>query len=214
MNSQVEVFEGEADVVRELAALQAALTVEGLLQVLGAGVLAQGQTTPNDSPCWRGAQPRGYMIRAIRDWLCPLGWDKSDVSNLALVEHRAAGIAIAITPGDHNTGLPGHNPKSRTPRGEVTIGKVELNQMSFMEQLLGPDAVRNSSRLWVFLFNIQNDIARAELSFPLAVGDDDRIVAWRTRLLLPNIQFGRPDIQVRPEDEPLPDVQVRRKAKE
>lgn len=215
MKTQALVFdEGDSD--RELAALHPDLTSKGFGEVLQAGVVALADTTDNDSPCWRGGQPRGFMIRKLRDWLCPKeGWTKSDTLNLALVENARAGISIAITPGDSNTGRRGtEDPKSRNPRGEVTIGRVALNQMTLFDQFDGPGRVIKPSKLYVFLFNInfRDGIATSEVSLPYAVGSDDRIVGWSKRILVPKIDLSAPMLSGSlPEDEPAEDVAVHRK---
>ena len=95
----------------------------------------------------------------------------------------------------------------------MTIGRVQLNQMCFLEELMGPQDARKHPRLWVFLFDLEDDAAYGEISLPMAVGDDDRIIAWSKRILLPKIDLSGPELGSRPEDEPLSDVQVRRKLK-
>jgi hypothetical protein len=168
--------------------LHPTLSSERLLRVVAYGVAHIRDCTENDPPTGAGFIGWDKTIRALRDELAPLGWTRSNSKNFALTIAPADEFAIAVAAGDRFTGDPSApiDPATKREKGAVTAEAVAINQLGLWN--IQPNFPRPYSTLptWYLLYHLDEITGefRAELSFPLRVAADGRIVAWRERIIL------------------------------
>jgi hypothetical protein len=214
----------EAQVVKGLAAeerlAEMGLDRDRLLEVVEQGQMAVVSCTANHPPFVPSLWGWGETVRALREYLLPLGWFRSDTKNYSLVINPSKRCAIAVATGNEGTGLEDASPATKTPKGPNTIGAIVQNQQLNMFYApdkdateLDPDNVDGEQQLtWVLLIHRGLAEVRCELSLPVSIGDDGRIDGWRERIIVGSLSTGGADVEIVPPVTPDITVDVRRRA--
>jgi hypothetical protein len=96
------------------------------------------------------------------------------------------------------------------------VNAKQLGLFEALENVPAPAAPAHVEQVeratWILLFHRAGDETRAELSLPVAFGEDDRVTAWRERIILGPIPRDRQLLRIQPPDLPDLDVQVKRRA--
>lgn len=190
------------------------VTEQGLSDAVRRGYLAYSNCTANHPPLIPGIWAWGETVRALREYLLPLGWTRSDEDNYSLVINPSGEIAIAVATGDEETGRAEASPSTKAPKGPNTIDAIAANQLQlnlFAESPPFPAPARSSDArdekvTWILLIYRATSEVRCELSLPSSIGTDGRIDGWRERILLGSIPLDSEFVEVaRPA---LPDITV------
>lgn len=143
-----------------------------------------------------GVAAWGEAVCALREALCPLGWESINEQNLPMVVDPTGKIAIVVNSGDHDTGRSFGNPRTSHPKGERTRMAVleNLGQANLFESLSDNANLQRSGhrQTWILLV-FRDDVAmevRSELSRPITMDDTDCIDGWTDRIILEKIRFG------------------------
>lgn len=164
-----------------------------LQRVLTAGWLAQQSCTKDDPLGYPGIHRWGVMTRTLRQELRPRGWVASDDASLAVALAPDGTLAICVSTGDAGTGRSDRTPATKYRKGVATLCAVEINRAQL--DLFGIHAVRDSEKIsgpitWILLSDLKDGVVFAELSLPLAVGDDGRVDTWKERIIFPALTLG------------------------
>lgn len=156
------------------------------------GLASASECTENDVPMAKGFTAWMKTVRALRDQLCPLGFQKDDRANFSTVIDPTDSFAIAVAAGDAFTGCEGkHQPSTVTERGPMTRAAVEKNRQLHLGDVAEefrqykPLPPRETLETWYLLYfeDPETHEIRAELSLPNQMAGD-RIVSWLERILL------------------------------
>ena len=192
---------------------------ERLRDVVRRGYLAYATCTENHPRFIRGIWAWAETVRALREYLMPLGWQRSDDNNYSLAIDPSDDIAIAVATGDEGTGREEMSPTTKTPKGPNTVEAVTNNQFSFEFAEVAyrkgpePEADTNKERAtWILLlFRASNEV-RCEISLPSSIGPDGKIDGWTERILLRPIPLDGDSVKVAPPTQPDIVVEVKRRA--
>jgi len=205
------------DVRNRLAEL--GLEEESLQDVVRQGYVAFIDCTANHPPLIPAIWAWGETVRALREYLLPIGWNRSDENNYSLVIDPSGRVAIAVATGDEGTGQADAIPSNKAPKGSNTIGAVNVNQLELdlpVESLPAPARPpdRSDARVtWVLLMHRALDEVRCELSLPSSMGTDGHIDGWCERILLSSIPLDDDMAEViPPPTTPDISIDVRRRA--
>lgn len=180
------------DRLRELGLDQAKLA-----EVVRRGYYQFITCTPNDPPLFPGFSAWAMTVRALREYLVPEGWRRSDENNYSLVINDGATVAIAVSTGDDATGQADRNPSTKSSKGPSTIDAVSANriQLSLFADLPALPAsarapARDSSWItWILLVHRSTNEVRCELSLPSSMGEDGRVDEWQERIILGSLSL-------------------------
>ena len=177
------------DVRSRLAEL--GLEEEPLKDAVRRGQLAFLSCTPNHPRPFPGMSAWAETVCALREYVIPLGWYRSNEKNYALAVDSARTTAIAVATGNDGTGRADATPSTNARKGPSTLEAVAVNQFqfSFMAEYQVPSkdapSDENGHRTtWFLLIHRASKEVRCELSLPISIGEDGRIDAWRERILL------------------------------
>lgn len=185
----------EPDEVKEALALLG-LEATQLWDPVMMGEAARNTCTANDPPSFPGQFAHSRTVRGLREILLPLGWKRNNDKNFSTVVSPDGSFRIAVATGDKNVGEPSVNPKTKNPKGplmEEAVGTNDLQGELFPELIplatLRDDAtveapIGDDCLTWILLFFRAEKEIRAELSLPVNIGEDMRVDAWGTRILL------------------------------
>lgn len=158
--------------------------------------LSERQTrTPLHPASYPGTTQWAETIAALRMLLIPSGWSPSEVRNYPRVISPNARIAIAVATGELETGEPGPlGPRIKHPKGAETRNAVETNYQQlnlFQEDDPEPiaDLVEPLLQTWILMLATDAHQLSYELSLPLSLGADGRIVSWAERIIFPAIEI-------------------------
>lgn len=195
------------------------LEEEPLRDVGRRGYLAYITCTANHPPLIPSIWAWGETVRALREYVIPIGWRRSDENNYSVVIDSAGRIAIAVATGDAGTGLPDAFPSNKARKGPSTIGAITANQLQlgFMAQepVPAPAKPANPSDAlvtWVLLIHRATNEVRCELSLPSSMALDGHIDGWGERILLGAIPLDGDLVEVVPPTQPDITVEVKRRA--
>lgn len=168
------------------------LEAERLRDVVRRGHLAFLTCTENHPPFVTGIWAWAETVRALREYVLPLGWRRSDENSYSVVIDPSDELAIAVATGDESTGQAGQFPTTKTPKGPITIDIVESNQFQLAlfssptsKSAPVAEPEEDAKRLtWMLLIHRAKDEVRCELSLPSSMGADGRPNAWGERILL------------------------------
>jgi hypothetical protein len=147
----------------------------------------------------------------IRALLIPHGWVPRDPQNQPRIVSGDDQLAITVSSGTPDSGVPHGNPQTRNDKGAQTAGSVNFNarQLALFPVTEAEGYVRTprtaaGNQLWILLYFIDFDAheVRLELSQPTAMSDADKVSGWSTRFILPPLKFG-PEWDDRVRDEGL-----------
>lgn len=213
-HSDVDLHFDVFAIERRLAAV--GLTVDVLLDAVRAGYFARSACSELDPPMYPGQTMWAHTVRRLRQGTAPLGWKPDSASNYC-VALSPQGIAIAVATGDSNTGRIDATPSTSSPKGPCTLEAVAANQLVLD---LGPPNGESLAQTpdvperqtWLLLIHLDQSEVRSELSLPLSLDDQDRVIGWRERIILPSIDFDPDQIELPTDDTPDIDIAVRRRA--
>ncbi len=179
---------------------------------------AFNQVTPNDAVCAAGFYSYLTGVRALRDVVCPKGWERLRENNLEITRNPENGVALLVSSGDINTGNKNKTPKTKNPKGEGTKKIVSQNSdgchlwPEFDEKHTKEVSV---GQYWYFLYcvDLNKKQMRTEISLP--VGKDffgSRIDDWKIRIIPPAIDFEPSVVITNPEFAETFDFEIRRKS--
>jgi hypothetical protein len=172
----------------------AELGVEGdaLLEAAQRGLAAAESFTSNHPSIAPGFMAWAETICALREALLPKNWERVDDGNLPLTVNASGTVAITVATGDEETGREAGNPCTKSKKGPRVASAVAANQMQLFPVPVNLANTPATGRVtWLLL--IHRDYGarelRAELSRPIAMGDDDRVDGWAERILLGAVPF-------------------------
>lgn len=185
------------------------------------GQLAFLSCTPNHPPPFPGMSAWAETVCALREYVIPLGWLRSNDNNYALAVARDGLTAIAVATGNDGTGRLDATPSTNARKGPSTWEAVIVNQLqfSFMDEPPTPashaSSDQNNHRMtWILLIHRAENEVRCELSLPISIAEDGYIDDWRERILLGSIPLDGDLAAAIPSSPMLPDIaiDVRRRA--
>lgn len=156
-------------------------------------VAAHNQTTIYDAVSAGGQYAYLAFVRALRDILCPKGWEPYIQNNLEMVVNPENNISIIVSSGNKDTGNKNGHPKTKNPKGDQTRRVVSFNARQFrlptMEYRV-KDISNNKT--WMLLYHIDTKKAQMhlELSLPIKMDlENMRVHGWYQRTILSRIDF-------------------------
>lgn len=206
-----------SDVRNRLAEL--GLEEEPLRDVVRRGYLAYITCTANHPPLIPAIWAWGETVRALREYVIPIRWRRSDENNYSVVIDPAGRVAIAVATGDDGTGRADASPSTKAPKGPSTVGAVIANQLqlNFMDpeplpapaKPVDPDDERVT---WVLLIHRAMNEVRCELSLPSSMAADGHIDGWSERILLGAVPLDGDLVEIVPPTSPDITINVKRRA--
>lgn len=200
------IFDGP-EAPRRLRALN--LTLEGLGEVVRQGEYARAEATDHDPITAGGFDAYRYRVRGLRDVFCPLGWLVERDRNLEMIRSACGKRSIITRAGDNGVGLRGAHPQPKRFIGEVTANAVHANSnLLFHPDWLNvaPTTVPDHETWMLLVYRANdNDIVRSELSLPTETVNNERVLGWAERILLPDIDLSDPTPR-KSEYEPEPEI--------
>lgn len=202
-----------SDVDAALARL--GLSRRPLLDAVAGGYLERASCTANDAPQIPGLVQWGRTLRVLREQLLATGWVRSDRGGYSTVVNDEGSIAIAVASGDDNTGYKDASPTTRSDKGPRTAAAVKENAdqpyLPGLEPV--PALVSDSERsTWLLLYCADSAELRCELSLPVEMDDDGRVLVWRERIILSAQPLDPAPEVPKPDFGPETDVDVKRRA--
>ncbi|MEJ0003786.1 MAG: hypothetical protein WDN30_09790 [Pararobbsia sp.] len=202
---------------------QLGLEEDRIAQIVKRGYVAFASCTPNDPPLYPGFSAWATMVRALREYLLPEGWERCDENNYSLVINPAGNVAIAVATGDDATGRADTQPTTKSSKGPSTVEAVISNQVQLdfgfplieVPETMRPASSEEQRMTWILLVHRARGEVRCELSLPTSMGVDGRVDGWRERIILGAIPTD-PDLMEitppTPPDQPDIHVDVKRRA--
>ena len=173
------------EILDSLRMLGRGLTVEVLEEAIKTGEIARDGSTKNDPPSTPGYLAWSATVRALRDLLIPVGWERNDDQNYSTIVSPAKDVAIAVATGNDGTGDPDKEANTKYPRGTATQARVDMNAYMFTLWEPTPDEVATENRLtWMLLKKRVGDTVHAELSLPATMTKDGFVETWDTRIFI------------------------------
>jgi hypothetical protein len=188
-----------------------------IAEIVERGYVAFASCTLNDPPLYPGFSAWATMVRALREYLLPLGWERSDENNYSLVINPDGAVAIAVATGDDATGQAGFQPATKSSKGPSTAGAVTSNQLQLdlifppiEVPVLARSSASEAQRMtWILLVHRAQGEVRCELSLPTSMGPDGRVDGWQERIILGAIPTDPEVLEITPLTPPhQPDVNV------
>ncbi|AMP74354.1 hypothetical protein RALBFv3_09370 [Ralstonia solanacearum] len=194
-----------------------------LAEIVKRGYVAFASCTPNDPPLYPGFSAWAAMVRALREYLLPEGWERCNDNNYSLVINPAGNVAIAVATGDDATGRKDTQPTTKSSKGPSTAEAVTSNQLQLdfgFPLIEVPEPARSVSSeeqrmTWILLVHRAQGEVRCELSLPTSMGMDGRVDGWRERIILGAIPTDPDTVEITPPlppDQPDINVDVKRRA--
>jgi hypothetical protein len=195
------------------------LEEEPLRDVVRRGYLAYITCTANHPRMIPGIWAWGETVRALREYLLPLEWCRSEDSNYSVVIDPSGHMAIAVATGDQGTGRANATPTTNCPKGPCTVEAVVANQLQFgfMESQQPPTAPHTSDQhpdrfTWLLLIHRAKEEVRCELSLPASIGSGGHVDGWIERILLGAVPVDGDELDVVPPALPDITIDVKRRA--
>lgn len=210
------VISAPEDVDAKLNAL--GLSAKILRDAAKAGEIARSGCTANDPVIMAGILAWGKTIRALREFLIPLGWHRANDRGLPVVVNGVGSLALAVATGDEGTGDPDGAPRTKHRKGPATVAVVDRNNrqlklpFDFGDIDASEEDIDGGAITWHLLLSRTSDDVRCELALPEAFDDTGRVVTWRERIVLPPIGLDPEPPVVTPSSEPDIDIPIARRA--
>lgn len=205
----------------DVADVRSRLAELGLEETSIAGVVQRGygvfiSATANDPPLFPGFAAWAQMVRALREYLLPQQWERSDENNYSLVINPAGTVAIAVATGDDATGNSSASPTTKSSKGPSTVEAVTSNQFQLSLDFppvpvpapARPTDTDDKRMTWILLVHRATNEVRCELSLPRSMGPDGRISSWQERIILGSISVDPEAFEITPPRQPLPEINV------
>jgi hypothetical protein len=189
------ILRTKAEVAYRLAELGLPETL--LREAVSVGIVGWLSCTQNHPASFSGIYAWAETIRALRDRLLLLGWERLNDRNLPLTVNPATKVAITASSGDECTGIENLNPRSRNSKGNATRELATSNALQlglFADMTESPEALVEEAENWdTWLLLSYRDLraqtVRYELSRPINIGVDGRVDGWNERIILGEIPF-------------------------
>ena len=196
--------------VGPLVMRQFGLTLTELQGVADAAYRAFVQVSALHPKGFNGTSAWAEATSHLRATLIPKGWKPTDPQGQPRIVSKGGKLAITVSSGNSDTGVPERIPQTRNDKGSQTAGNVEHNarQHSLFvvteSDLPPPSATDGGEALWMLLYYIDFDARelRFELSKPTAMSEADKVNAWSTRYIFPPLQFGPEADSIRDDESP------------
>ena len=145
----------------------------------------------------------GKTARGLSDLLVPQPhrWRHRDRMGQTAVVHPWDLVAVTVAIGDAKTGLVTKTPSTSAAKGLAAEALIQDTQRRLWSSSC---EISDAPIGCVFLLHVfdNEQVMNLEFSVPERLDEDRKISAWRTRLILPQIPFGR--ITGQPADVPKP----------
>nr|WP_315239980.1 hypothetical protein [uncultured Albidiferax sp.] len=193
------------------------LTEAPLLQAVKAGYFAKINCTENHPPLFPPIAAWSEAVRTLRDVLKADGWTRFNDQNSPKTVSPDGTVSIIVSTGNDATGNPSAEPSTTSSKGPTTADAIEVNR-SMQLYLPGfevPVPLTDENEkvsTWILLAHHAKNEIRAELSLPLAVGNDGRVSVWQERIILVSQPLDGDPVVISPPSQPDIDVSVRRRA--
>lgn len=186
---ETKVFDGSdaATRLRELG-LDLAMLREVVLQ----GEQARAEATHHDPINAAAWDAYRYRVRAFRDHAVPRGWTADYAGGLEKTWSPDEKHVVITRAGDEGVGLGSAFPQPKQKPGAEIRGIVESATLPLDPNWLNarPTKLAPSHTTWILLVYNRADLVRAELSSPIGLTDEDNVLGWYERILLPDLDFG------------------------
>jgi len=174
------------------------LDEEILRQAIQRGFAEWAACTQNHPPSVPGLLAWGETVRALRDLLAPLGWERSNEGNLPFTVNEGKTVALSVATGDEQTGKPDETPCTRSSKGPRTAGAVAANakQLDLFPIAMLPEdlaKIKGEGQRMTWLLLLHRDEGdrevRCELSRPTSMSENQHVDGWIERIILGSIPF-------------------------
>ncbi|MEY2168379.1 MULTISPECIES: hypothetical protein [unclassified Rhodanobacter] len=189
MKTNVVYVEPQA-VEERLAQME--LAEEVLVEALRLAHVHAARLTGNHPRIYPGIVMWAEVVASLRNLLRPMGWHRSDSSVYELVINGCETLGIAVASGDEGTGIEAGHPSNKSPKGRYTVKAVDANRQADMfAEMLPPQSAPSVLDTWVLLhhFDPKRKERRIELSRPLDMDSDGKIIEWSERIILTPLSF-------------------------
>ncbi|MHA7231481.1 hypothetical protein ACVT98_22765 [Vibrio campbellii] len=172
-NSIVQTQNTSNDSIREHLCSNLNLVKEALLR----GLSVRRRITENNPLTSGGQLFYSEVVRALREELKPLGYERESLRNVELTINKEMGIAIYLCSGCDQTGNPAGVPQSSSEKGDFTLDLFALHyddapNLNLFPELLPQSNPKNKLNcdVWFLLhfFDKNNNKVMAELVRPLS----------------------------------------------
>lgn len=168
---------------------------------------------------YQGVVVWGEVTASLRHRLSELGWTLDDEENIARVISPDGSVTVVAVSGNERTGLRNNHEKlnTRRPRGPAGVRIIKTNmqyELALDEEGVTRarnDLVDNLGGTWFLLYFREGDVVRSELSYAMAVAESGRLLRWKERLILPDIDLLGPEPEAVDDTPPDVDVPVSRR---
>jgi hypothetical protein len=179
-SSMMPVLAEDYEVVPRLA--QLGLRRDLLLDVVRAAVGGRRTSTPYYPLSAGGLLSWIEGTAHIRRVFVPLGWEICRRDNIESIFHPEYGIKVVFQNAER-AGDPLFDPIAVSRKGAGSARAIELGQGELWPELREKEVAEVTAPTWVlFVFAVGDDV-RAELSFPIAI-NDDQFDGFHERILL------------------------------
>jgi len=176
--------------------LELGLHTHRMLEVIRRGEHSRMEATPHD-PINAGAlDAYRYRVRAFRDLYVPDGWTVDHAGGLEKTWSPDRAYVVITKAGDEGVGICGTFPQPKRKPGNETRKVVEngtlLLDANWMN--VAPKGATETSATWMLLVYRKGDVVRSELSWLTGMNDDDSVMGWYERILLPELDLTNIDL--------------------
>ncbi len=183
------------DVETELTLLN--ISEEYLIEAVKRGYAARSNATENDPPSAAGNNAFSAIVRAIREFFIPDGWERLNKSNLCFTVNLETKVAIVVSSGNANVGVAEEEPRTKNPKGEQYKILTFNNRDIFgfedkIQTILFPDL---QTLVLLYYYDCKKGEMRLELSSPIEMDINGFVNGWHKRIILTPIPF---DAQLTP----------------
>jgi hypothetical protein len=189
---EVRIFEGAL----ALAGLQQlGIPLEVLVEAVQRAEVERRSCSPFEPSTAPGYKGWAGGLGVIAERMNDLGWTKKESRGLPRVVSPDGTHAVTLALGDSNTGIRGQLPRTKHPRGEVSICLVQTNTAQLDlplvdargKSLIPPGKGEDDDSAvtyWLLIYSDGKEVLRAELSLPIGLDDEGRLAFWEERILL------------------------------
>jgi hypothetical protein len=210
-----ELYHGEE--VRDVLFQLFGVTEEPFLRAMGHAWLEWAARSEFDAPSFPGTLLWGHTVRHERRELFDHGFPFDNSNNFATCFTPDGRMAIAVETGDRFTGttIPQKRPRTNSMKGPRAMQMVQDNRMFLQGNLFTGFAQarplrREAPVLWIHLIHQSRGDVVSEISLPTVSDKHNRIIGWRTRIVLPRWRGGSDPSGVRIQPpEPSADAEIR-----
>jgi hypothetical protein len=167
-----------------------------LQMVVLQGEQARAEATSNDPVNAAGWDAYRYRVRAFRDEFGPAGWTVDHAGGLEKTWSPDGKHVVITRAGDAGVGIRNARPQPKRKAGAEVRGVVEganlLLDPNWMNVVPPPHDESPEFATWLLLVWSNGDLVRGELSAPIGLKEDDTVLGWYERILLPEIDLSGP----------------------